>query len=266
MWFKTFEAFEEYGILIKLVNTYKMRIISDTDVKMDPIDARKIVNVLYADMIPLCYVASPALRDVRELLRYRISMIQARTALINYTHSLLDKYDVKLHISNMYSKKSIMLLSQTNLEKPNGSMILKNCARRIAHITEEIVNVETEIGKQAVVNDDTKLLMNMTGLDVFGSMLVVSEIGDISRFKKLEHLVSWAGMCPTIYQSDDVTHHGRMKKASNRRANWMLVQAANVAVRYDDRLKDFYERCKKRHGSKYVIAITHAANKMIRII
>ena len=266
MWLKTFEAFEEYGIPIKLANTYKMKIISDTDVKTDPIDARKIANILRVDMIPQCYVAPPVLRDARELLRYRISMVQARTALINYTHGLLDKYDVKLHISNMYSKKAIILLSQTDLERPNDNMILKNCARRIAHITEEITNVETEIDKQAAVNDDARLLMSMTGLDVFGSMLVASEIGDISRFKTPEQLVSWAGMCPTVYQSGDVTHHGRMKKASNRRINWMFVQAANVAVMHDDRLKEFYERCKKRHGGKHVIAITHVANKMIRII
>ena len=217
-------------------------------------------------MIPQCYVAPPVLRDARELLRYRIGMVQARTALINYTHGLLDKYDVKLHVSNMYSKKAIRLLSQTDLERPNDSMILKNCAKRIAHITEDITNVETEIGKQAAVNDDARLLMSMTGLDVFGSMLVVSEIGDISRFKTPEQLVSWAGMCPTVYQSGDVTHHGRMKKAANRRANWILVQAANVAAMHDDRLKDFYERCKKRHGGKHVIAVTHVANKMIRII
>ena len=82
-----------------------MRIISDTDVKTDPIDARKIANTLRVDMIPQCYVAPLTLRDARELLRYRISMVQARTALINYTRGLLDKYDVKLDISNMYSKK-----------------------------------------------------------------------------------------------------------------------------------------------------------------
>ena len=266
MWLKTFEAFEEHGIPIQLANTYKMRIISDTAVKTDPIDARKIANILRVGMIPRCYVAPPVLRDAREMLRYRIGMVQARTALINYTHSLLDKYDVRLHVSSMYSKKAIKLLSQTDLERPNDSMILKNCARRIAHITEEITSVETEIGKQAAVNDDARLLMSMTGLDVFGSMLVASEIGDISRFKTSEHLVSWAGMCPTVYQSGDVTKHGRMKKASNRRTNWILVQVANTVAIHDDRLRDFYKRCKKRHGGKHVIAITHVVNKMLRII
>ena len=266
MWLKTFAAFEEYGIPIKRANTYKMRIISDTDIKTDPIDARKIANILRVGMIPQCYVASPALRDTRELLRYRISMVQARTVLINYTRGLLDKYDVKIHISTMYGKKSITLLSQVKLERPNDNMILKNCVGRIAHVTEDISEIEKEIDKQTAASDDARLLMSMTGIEAFSAMLIASEIGDISRFKTPEQLVSWTGMCPTVYQSGDTTYHGHMKKASNRRVNWVVIQAANVAVRHDDRLRIFYEKCKKRHGGKHVIAITHVANKMLRII
>ena len=65
MWLKTFEASEGCGIPIKLANTYKMKIISDTDVKADPIDAQKIANSLRVGIIPECYVAPSDLRDVR---------------------------------------------------------------------------------------------------------------------------------------------------------------------------------------------------------
>ena len=59
-------------------------------------------------------------------------------------------------------------------------------------------------------------------------------------------------------------YHGRMKKDSNRKVNWVLIQAAHVAVLYDGRMRDYYERMKKtHHGST---AITHVANKMIKII
>ena len=47
---------------------------------------------------------------------------------------------------------------------------------------------------------------------------------------------------------------------------WIMIQAANVAVRYDDRLKWFYQNAKTRHGGNHPIAITHVANKMVRII
>ena len=266
MWLKTFEAFEGCGIPIKLANTYKMKIISDTDVKTDPIDAQKIANALRVGIIPECYVAAPALRDVRELLRYRISMVQARTALVNYTHGLLDKYDVTPDVSKMHSKKAVRLLSQIRLKKPNDDMILQNCVKRIAHATEEIACIETKIDRQAAANEDAKLLMSMTGIEAFTVMLLVSEIGEITRFKTADRLVSWTGMCPRVYQSGNVTHHGRMKKASNRRVNWIMIQAANVAVRHDDRLKWFYQNAKARHGGSHPIAITHVANKMVRII
>ena len=188
MWLKTFEAFEECGMPIKLANTYKMKIISDTDVKTDPIDAQKIANALRVGIIPECYVAPSDLRDVRELLRYRISMVQARTALINYTHGLLDKYDVMPDVSRMHSKKAIRLLSQIRL-KPNDNMILQNCVKRIAHATEEISDIEAEIDRQAAVNEDAKLLMSMTGIEAFAAMLLVSETGDITRFKTAD---SWS--------------------------------------------------------------------------
>ena len=47
MWPKIFTVFEKHNIPIQLANTYKMKIISDTDVKTDPIDGRKIANMLY---------------------------------------------------------------------------------------------------------------------------------------------------------------------------------------------------------------------------
>ena len=45
-----------------------------------------------------------------------------------------------------------------------------------------------------------------------------------------------------------------------------MIQAANVAVHHDDRLKLFYQKAKARHGDNHPIAITHVANKMVRII
>ena len=94
--------------------------------------------------------------------------------------------------------------------------------------------------------------------------LLASEIDGIGRFASPRKLVSWAGMCPTVHQSGNTMYHGRMMKDSNRKVNWVLIQAAHVAVLYDGRIRDYYERMKKTHHSS--IAITHVANKMIKII
>jgi len=263
---KTFRAFEGRGIPITLANTLKMRIISDTSAKTDPIDARKIADTLRAGMIPACYVAPAGIRDARELMRYRIRMVQDRTAVINQLRSLLDKYDVKIDASSMHSKKALRLLEKTTLGMPNDDLILASCTERIAHVTDRIGQIEEEIDRQAGRSDEAMLLMSMTGIDAFAAMLLLAEIGDISRFATPTRLVSWAGMCPRVYQSGDREYHGRIKKDANRRANWVMIQAANTAVRHDERMRAFYERVLGRCGRRHAVAITHVANKMIRII
>ena len=58
---------------------------------------------------------------------------------------------------------------------------------------------------------------------------------------------------------------GEMKKDGNKKINWIMIYAANTASRTDDdTLKIYYKRIANRHG--HHVAITHVANKMIRII
>ena len=91
----------------------------------------------------------------------------------------------------------------------------------------------------------------MTGIDYYAAMLLASEIDGIGRFASPKKLVSWAGMCLTVHQSGNTMYHGRMKKDSNRKVNWVLIQAAHVAVLYDGRMRDYYERMKKTHPQQH---------------
>jgi transposase len=105
----------------------------------------------------------------------------------------------------------------------------------------------------------------MAGIDYFSAMLISSEIGDISRFSTADKLVSWCGLCPTVHQSGNTMYMGRIKKDGNKKINWIMIQAANTASRTDEnRLKKYYKKMAKRH--EHNVAITHVANKMIRII
>jgi transposase len=108
--------------------------------------------------------------------------------------------------------------------------------------------------------------MSLTGIDYFSSaMLIMSEIGDITRFTDPSRLVSWSGLCPTVHQSGNSLYMGRMKEG-NKKIRWIMIQAANTAVvRTDDRMKNYYGKMVKRHGHSS-ISTTHVANKMIRIM
>jgi transposase len=107
--------------------------------------------------------------------------------------------------------------------------------------------------------------MSMTGIDYHTALLIATEIGDIRRFPTPKHLVSWAGLCPSLDESGESKYYGRMKrKDCSKRVKWAIMQAAHIAAMHDQRMGEYYERNARRmHHNK---AIVKVANKMMKII
>ena len=263
MWIKTYKALEQAGIQTKLANPFKTRVIAEARIKTDKLDARILCHLLRSNLIPESYVAPDSIREDRSILRLRINLVQDRTRVVNRVHSLLDKYDMDQACNHLVGKKGLNWLKSLKLEGNNDQFQLNNHINNIEFLNNEIMQIDKKVSSQAVKNKDVKILMSMTGIDYFSAMLITSEIGDITRFSDPSKLVSWAGLCPTIHQSGNTLYMGRMKDG-NKKIRWIMIQAANTAVRTDDRMKKYYAKVVKRHG--HSIAITHVANKMIRIM
>jgi len=263
MWLKTYEAFENHGIDIKLANPMKTKAIAEARIKTDKLDARILAHLLRSDLIAESYIAPDNVREDRSLLRLRINLVSDRTRVMNRVHSLLDKYDQKCKYSHIFGVNGIKWLKSIAL-KGNDQIQLTNYIHSIEFLNSEIKQIEKKISTEASANEDVRILMSMIGIDCFSAMLICSEIGDISRFSTAGKLVSWCGLCPTVHQSGTSMYMGRMKKDGNKKINWIMIQAANTASRTDERLKKYYKKIAKRHG--HHVAITHVANKMIRII
>ena len=81
-------------------------------------------------------------------------------------------------------------------------------------------------------------------------MLVIAEVGDISRFGSPRKLCAWAGLTPTIRSSDGKARLGHITKQGSRPLRWALVEAAQHAARGGGPLRDSFERIAKRRGRK----------------
>ena len=88
-------------------------------------------------------------------------------------------------------------------------------------------------------------------------------MGPIGRFSDYKKHVSWAGLAPSVHQSGNVEFHGRITKRGSPLLRWALVEDARIAVRYDERMRAFYERVAKRHGDQKTIVV---ACKMLKIV
>ena len=267
MWITTINEFERAGIDIKLANAYRMAIISKTAKKTDKVDAEKIAQILRMGMIPECYIPSAHVRGIRNMVRQHVRLTQARTKVVNQVHNLLDAHGESVYAVHVYSQKALLYLDALRLGSEQDEFVLRQCTRRLRHYTSEIAEVDKRLEAEAAKNEDVRLLASMTGIGTYTAILLASEISDITRFAGPKNLVSWAGLCPTVKQSGKETRLGRMKKTgTDGLVNWAMCEAANVAVRHDDRMKAVYESARKRHAGKHMLAIVVVANKMVNIM
>lgn len=189
MWIKTYKALEQSGIQTKLANPFKTRVIAEACIKTDKLDARILCHLLRSNLIPESYVAPDSIREDRSILRLRINLVQDRTRVVNRVHSLLDKYDENYDGSHLVSKKGIKWLKSLKLDGNNDQVQLTNYISNIEFLNNEIIQIDKKVSSQAVKNDDVKILMSLTGIDYFSAMLIMSEVGDITRFTSPSKLV-----------------------------------------------------------------------------
>jgi transposase len=263
MWLRIYEALEENGVEVKLANPAKTKAIASARIKTDKLSARILAHLLRADLIAECYVAPRDIRKVRALLRQRSSMVKMRTMVKNRVHSQLDKYGYTSSLKDIFGVSGMIWLKGLVLD-PVDQCILGTHLRTLESLNHEIGVLDSEIASSTLESEEALLLMTLTGMDYHSACLLACEIGDISRFPSPKHLVSWLGLCPSLYQSGNTLVLGRMKKDSNGRARWVLVQAARVAARSDPRMRELYQRVKARKGTGK--AAVRVANKMAVII
>ena len=189
--------------------------------------------------------------------------MKMRTMVKNRVHSQLDKYGYTSSLKDIFGVGGLKWLKGLSLD-PVDKCILGTHLRHLESLNQEIGVLDSVIASNTLESEDALLLMTLTGLDYHSATLLACEIGDIGRFPSPKHLVSWLGLCPSLYQSGNTLVFGRMKKDSNGRARWVLVQAARVAARSDPRMREVYLRVSSRKGTGK--AAVRVANKMAVII
>jgi transposase len=104
-------------------------------------------------------------------------------------------------------------------------------------------------------------LMTIPGVDATVALSIVAAVGDFTRFRTPEKLVSYMGLNPRVRQSGgQPASHGKITKAGPAHARGMLVEAAWSAARIPGPLHAFYERVRGRRGMQ--IAVVATARKL----
>jgi len=247
MWIQIHDRLETHGFDVSLSNPGKTRLIAEAKVKTDKVDARTLASLLRADMIPTCYVPGEELRSRRELLRHRLNLVRTRTAVKNRIHGLLDKHGLRMPETTPFSTGNIEWLRRLSLGFMDDA-ILRSDLALLEAVGEQVEVIEEKIAALAAEERRARLLMTMTGVGYFTAMLILSEVGDIGRFRSDKAFTSWMGLAPSVHQSGERIRIGGVGPG-NKRLRWALVECAQAAVRFDPRFRGMHERVSRRRGA-----------------
>jgi transposase len=253
------ELLEDYGFDPHLVHPSRCKAIASARLKNDKVDAAILAQLLRADLLPEGWIAPPAIRQLRALLRHRVALVRLRTRLRNRIHAIVADYGYDRPGGGYWTGPGRAWLASLNLPTVSRELVGDDLGL-IDALQERIDRLDWEIRQRARSDARVKLLTQLPGIGPFTALVILAEVGDISRFGSARQLASWAGLTPTVRGSDRVAHYGHISKEGSVWLRWALCEAAQTAKRSPQFAASF-QRIAKRRGKK--IATTAVARKLL---
>jgi transposase len=254
-WYHIYELVEPWAAEVVLGHPLKTRIIAEAKIKTDKVDAKVLADLLRVDYLPRTYIAPPAVRELRELLRLRASLVRQRTALRNKVQAVLIKRGEKPPMKSVFGKKGKAWLAETAARLPaTYGGAIRRYLRVLDVLETEIKAATAEIEEASAASEEAVWLQTMSGIGPYRALFILAEIGEIGRFRDAAHLFSYAGLVPSVHASGGHTRTGPITKQGSSWLRWTMIEAAHSAIRTPGPLKNRYDRLRQRkpHGTAIV--------------
>jgi len=250
------------GVNVTISNPIKTKMIADSKIKTDKVDAEALARLLACGYIPTVWQPTEDIEELRKLTAFFGAVTSQRTVIKHRINSVLGRnlIDYKKNLFNSVGRKFIEKVQLPEDEKLRIGMELE----LLDFLDEKIKKIKEQMAKKALVDEDIKRLMTIPGIDFISAMYLKASIGDIKRFISPKKLVCYLGLNPRVYQSGKSCHIGKISKKGCATARFTLVQASHQAARVPGPLRSFFMRVKRRSGkNKALVAV---ASKIARII
>jgi transposase len=252
------ELLEDYGFDAHLVHPLRCKAIASARLKNDKVDAAILAQLLRADLLPEAWIAPAEVRQLRALVRHRISLVRLGTQLRNRIHAVAADHGHDRSASYWTGPGRGWL---AELDLPAASrQIVTDCLAVIDGLAPLIDRIDGELHQHAKADPRVKVLRTLPGVGELTALVMVAEIGDVSRFGSARKLASWTGLTPTVRGSDLKVRHGHISKQGSVWLRWALNQAAQTAKRSPE-FAATYSNIAKRRGKK--IATIAIARKLL---
>lgn len=262
-WWWLVDLLEGLGHQPVLSHPKQTKAIAAARLKNDRVDAERLAVLLRGDLLPTVWIPPREIREARELLRHRVSLVWLRTRIKNGLLALLARRNLQPRSATHWlSVGGQRELAQLRLGASAGT-IRDDTLALLRLLDAQIRSADQELARRWASDPRVQRLQTIPGFGPFVAILLVLELADITRFPSAKHVASYIGLTPRVRASADRVRTGHVSKEGNRLMRWALVIAATQAVRRPGPLRAWFRGLQQRKGTK--IARVAAARRLAEI-
>jgi transposase len=259
-WYWAVDVLEELGATVHLAHPSGLN-WGQRRRKDDERDATDLVDMLRLGRLPEAWIAPPATRELRELVRYRAKLVCLRSGLKAQVHAVLAKEGVHVAVSDLFGVGGQRLLDEVPLGRAY-TIRVESLRDLIELYDREITMAEREVRAALDGHKGWAAVQAIPGVGPVLGAVFVAEIDDVDRFPTARHLCSWAGLTPKHHESDTTVIKGRITKQGSRLVRWAAVEAAQKTGGFLN--GDFRRIAERRNNRK--IARVAVARKILTLV
>jgi transposase len=246
---------------VVIANPLQVKAIAHAHVKTDKVDAGTLASLYAAGYLPEIWTPDAATERLRRLIARRYQVVRHRTRIKNEVHAILHAHLIpKCPHADSFNGRGRDWLAHQPVPDDERDAIERH-VRELDRLAEDLTILDREIATNSLDDGSVRRLLTITGVNLAVAAGLMAAIGDITRFKSPQKLVSYFGLNPRVHQSGlGAAHHGRISKVGRSHARAMLVEAAWAAAKTPGPLHAFFVRIRARRGHQ--VAAVAVARKL----
>ncbi len=260
-WYWLVDGLMEAGYRMHLANTAAIQQYGGLKYTNDRSDARWLAHLLRLGLLPEGYIYPKEERAVRDLLRKRGQLVRQKVTQILSIENLFSR-----NKGSRLSAGRIRTVSEAEVDQllPQADLALgvKSTLSVYRCLVEEISRLEKVVKERMKLRPSFQQLLTVDGIGPILGLTIMLETGDIGRFARVGQFASYCRCVDSHKISNGKRKGSGNTKNGNKYLAWAFIEAANFAIRYNPRVKRFYQRKKERTNG--VVAIKAVAHKLAR--
>lgn len=250
---------------VVVVDPHRFAVISRSKKKTDRHDASLLARFLKLGWLPTVPNPSPQIRELRTLLQARDNLVGMTTKLKNMGHGVFTRHGILIEASAFASARGRQRLATTQGLPESEQRIIEVVLQQLENLEQAIATLETQIIEAGKNLPGLRRVLQIPGLSLLGGISLLAEIGDIQWFASAKQLGAYAGLVPTVRQSNETDRRGHITKQGRKRLRTLAIRAVLVMVRSGSSpLVDFYQLKKRQKGAGKALCAT--ARKLLGVL